>query len=147
MTFSDGLTLNRQQMKICGFGPITEQVEQIVFLCFHVLNFIHVLSWDHWMHYDWNYNTSNMVIFGPRYDFNLQIDLRVPPFVTVSFKGRVHCFSMQAVMNKCFLLNPKKVGADPVLSFSRKTHTLIPKNDVTEPKARLLEYPVKLLTG
>jgi len=26
----------------------------------------------------------------------------------------------------------------PVLSFSRKTHTLIPKNDVTEPKVRLL---------
>ncbi|CAK8673054.1 unnamed protein product [Clavelina lepadiformis] len=26
MTFSDGLTLNRQQMKICGFGPITDQV-------------------------------------------------------------------------------------------------------------------------
>ena len=26
MTFSDGLTLNRQQMKVCGFGPITEQV-------------------------------------------------------------------------------------------------------------------------
>jgi len=28
-----------------------------------------------------------------------------------------------------------------------KTHTLIPKNDVTEPKARLLEKAVKLLTS
>jgi len=24
------------------------------------------------------------------------------------FKGRVHCISMQVVMNKCFLLNPEK---------------------------------------
>jgi len=23
-------------------------------------------------------------------------------------KGRVHCFLMQVVMNKCFLLNPEK---------------------------------------
>jgi len=28
--------------------------------------------------------------------------------VMYSFKGRVHCFSMQFVMNKCFLLNPEK---------------------------------------
>lgn len=26
MTFSDGLTLSRMQMKMCGFGPMTEQV-------------------------------------------------------------------------------------------------------------------------
>ncbi|XP_018668686.2 nuclear receptor isoform X1 [Ciona intestinalis] len=26
MTFSDGLTLTRKQMRVCGFGPITEQV-------------------------------------------------------------------------------------------------------------------------
>jgi len=25
-----------------------------------------------------------------------------------SFKGRAQCFSMQVVMNKCFLLNPEK---------------------------------------
>jgi len=46
----------------------------------------------------------------------------------------------------CFLLNPeKKFGADPSFRFRekrKKTHTLIPKNDVTEPKARL-----QLLTG
>jgi len=39
-------------------------------------------------------------------------------------------------MNKCF----KKFGADPTCRFRekrRKTHTLIPKNDVTEPKPRL----------
>jgi len=48
-----------------------------------------------------------------------------------------------------FLLNPgKKILRRTVLSFSRKTHTLIPKYDVTEPKARLLYLPVKkLLTG
>jgi len=44
-----------------------------------------------------------------------------------------------AGMNKYFLLNPeKKNWCRSVLLFSRKnakTHTLIPKNDVTEPKA------------
>jgi len=44
-------------------------------------------------------------------------------------------------MNKCFLLNPeKKIGADPscLLREKSKNAPLIPKNDVTEPKARLL---------
>jgi len=57
------------------------------------------------------------------------------------FKGRKHCFSIQVVMNKCFLLNPEKNWHRSVLSISRKvqkSHTLIPKNDVTEPKAKLL---------
>jgi len=55
-------------------------------------------------------------------------------------KGRVHCFSMRVVMNKYFLLNPKKHGADPYcrLREKRKTHSLIQKNDITGPKARLL---------
>jgi len=42
------------------------------------------------------------------------------------------------VRNKCFLQNLKIKWRRSILSFSRKTHTLIPKNDVTEPKARLL---------
>jgi len=55
---------------------------------------------------------------------------------------------MQIVINKCFLLNlDKKIWRKSVLSFSRKTQKtqknaknapLIPKNDVTEPKARIL---------
>jgi len=50
---------------------------------------------------------------------------------------------MQVVINKCFFLNPeKKFGADPslivVFEKKAKTRTLIPKNGVTEPKARLL---------
>jgi len=45
---------------------------------------------------------------------------------------------MQVVMNKCFLLIPEKNWRRSVLSFSRKRHTLIPKNDVTELKAMLL---------
>jgi len=50
---------------------------------------------------------------------------------------------MQVVINKCFLLNPakKKLAQIRFLSFSRKTQkhkNLISKNDVTEPKARLL---------
>jgi len=42
---------------------------------------------------------------------------------------------------KCFLLNPEKKLAQirfAVFEKNVKTHTLIPKNDVTEPKARLL---------
>jgi len=45
---------------------------------------------------------------------------------------------MEIVINKRFLLNIEKNGGRSVLSFSRKKHILIPKNDVTEPKARLL---------
>jgi len=44
---------------------------------------------------------------------------------------------MQVVMNKCFLLNSEKKWHKSVLSFE-KNAPLIPKNDVTEPKARLL---------
>jgi len=51
-------------------------------------------------------------------------------------KGRVHCFSMQVVINKCFPLNLEKNGADP--SYTQKTHPLISKNGVTEPKVKLL---------
>jgi len=46
-------------------------------------------------------------------------------------------------MNKWFLLNPaKKIGADSYCHFGekRKNAPIIPKNDVTEPKARLLGY-------
>jgi len=60
----------------------------------------------------------------------------------IIFKGRVHCFSMQVGMNKCFLLNPEKNWRRFVLTFSRKTQkthsTLIPKSNVTELKTRLL---------
>jgi len=59
------------------------------------------------------------------------------------FKGRVHCFSMQVVTNKCFLLSPEKNWRRSVLSFSRKTQKkahLIPKNDVTELKIKSLGY-------
>jgi len=48
---------------------------------------------------------------------------------------------MQVVMNKCFLLNPEKKLVQIHLIVPKKTqkpNTLIPKNGVTEPKARLL---------
>jgi len=48
---------------------------------------------------------------------------------------------MQVVINKCFILNPEKNLAlirFVVFKKNAKTHTLIPKNDVTEPKASLL---------
>jgi len=55
-----------------------------------------------------------------------------------SLQGRVHCFSMQVVMNKWFLLNPeKKFSVNPSFVFE-KNAPLISKNDVTEPKAMLL---------
>jgi len=60
---------------------------------------------------------------------------------SIQRKGRVHCFSMQVVINKCFLLNPeKRHWRKSIMSFSRKTQngTLYSKNGVTEPKARLL---------
>jgi len=44
--------------------------------------------------------------------------------ITVILKGRAHCFSMQVVMNKCFL-NPKnKFGADPSCRFRDKPKKL-----------------------
>jgi len=45
---------------------------------------------------------------------------------------------MQVVMNKSFLLNPEKKLAQIRLFVFEKNASSIPKNDVTEPKARLL---------
>jgi len=68
--------------------------------------------------------------------FNNATNYLVSTLFLYRFKGRVECFSMQFVMNKCFFLNPekkkKKNWRRSVFSFSRKTHTWIPKNDVTE---------------
>jgi len=50
---------------------------------------------------------------------------------------------MQIVMNKCFLLIPEKNLAQirlVVFKKSAKNAPLIPKNDVTVPKARRLGY-------
>jgi len=58
-----------------------------------------------------------------------------------NLKGWVQCFSMQVVMNKCFYLNLKKNLVQIHLVVPRnmqKMHTLILKNDITEPKTRLL---------
>jgi len=46
-------------------------------------------------------------------------------FATILLKGRVHCFSMQVVINKCFLLNPeKKLAQIRLIVFEKnaKTH-------------------------
>jgi len=53
-------------------------------------------------------------------------------------KDREHCFSMQVVMNKYILQNPEKKLAQIRLVVFEKNAPLIPKNDVTEPKARQL---------
>jgi len=44
---------------------------------------------------------------------------------------------MQVVMNKCFLLNLENIGENPSCRFQEnaKIALLIPKNDVSEPKA------------
>jgi len=55
---------------------------------------------------------------------------------------------MQVVMNKRFSQTLKKNLAQiRLLVFEKnaKTHTLFPKNDVTETKARLFQLPVKKL--
>jgi len=51
-------------------------------------------------------------------------------------------YRLLVVMNKCFLLNPEKNLAQIRLVVLSKKAPLIPKNDVTEPKARLL-YQLK----
>jgi len=47
----------------------------------------------------------------------------------LGLKGQVHCFSIKVVMNKTVFV---------VFEKNAKIAPLIPKNDVTEPKARLL---------
>jgi len=39
---------------------------------------------------------------------------------SIHIKARVHCFSMQVVMNKCLLNPEKKIWRKSVLSFSKK---------------------------
>jgi len=49
--------------------------------------------------------------------------------------------SIQVVINKCFHLNPEKILSQirlVVFEETAKMYTLFPKNDVSEPKARLL---------
>jgi len=58
--------------------------------------------------------------------------------VLINLKDRVHCFSMQVVLNKCFLLNPEKNLAQIRFVVFEINAPLIPKNDVTESKARRL---------
>jgi len=63
------------------------------------------------------------------------------------FKGRVHCFSMQVVMIKCFLLNPEKNLVQIqffVFEKNAKIAPLIPKNDVLEPNAPFPPKPCTL---
>jgi len=60
----------------------------------------------------------------------------LPEWAYSDLTGRVHCFSMQVVINKCFFLNPEKILVHIRLVVFEKNATLIPKSDVTEPKAR-----------
>jgi len=51
------------------------------------------------------------------------------------FKGQVQCYSMQVVMNKCFLL----VGFEKNTEIDFNSDALkFRKNNGTDPKARLL---------
>jgi len=77
--------------------------------------------------------------------FQLNFRLCFHCYVINSLKGRVQCFSMQVVINKCFFLNPEKKLAQIRLVVFEKNAKIaqlqripIPKNDVTEPKTRLL---------
>jgi len=54
-------------------------------------------------------------------NLDINVDWIVKKFSIKSFKGRVQCFSMQVVINKCFLPNPeKKIGTDPSCCFREK---------------------------
>jgi len=54
--------------------------------------------------------------------FRESVQIPAKAKVWTCFKGRVHCFSMQVVMNKCFLQNPEKnFGADPYCRFREKS--------------------------
>jgi len=56
-----------------------------------------------------------------------------------SIKDQVRCFSMEVLINKRYLLNREKNCLNPENSLERKRNApLIPKNDVTKSKARLL---------
>jgi len=64
------------------------------------------------------------------------------------FKGRVHCFSMQAVMNKCFLLNPEKeFGADLNCRFREKNAQNAPLIPKMTSQSRKLEGWATLITS
>jgi len=64
--------------------------------------------------------------------------------ITIShFKSWLQCFSMQAVLNKCFVLNPEKIVADLSYYFREKANMTLfnsEKNDVTKTKATKLGY-------
>jgi len=62
-----------------------------------------------------NHATSNPAISMNR---NKTVTFSLAVFLLI--KSRVHCFSMQVVKNKCFLLNPKNIGADPSCRFREK---------------------------
>jgi len=62
-------------------------------------------------------------------------------WIVVDLKAGCSAFQCRLVINKCFLLNTEKKLAlirPVVFEKNAKTHTLITKNDVTEPKVRLL---------
>jgi len=78
------------------------------------------------------------------YDIGRFLIQIVLSYVTL-LKDRVHCFSMQVVMNKCFLLNPKKNFPQIrlvvfVFEKNAKNAPVIQKNDVTVSKSRRLAY-------
>jgi len=68
---------------------------------------------------------------------NLTFIVNVAGACRFELKGGAHCFSMQVIINKCFLLNlEKKIVTDPSCRF-REKRTFNSANNVTEPKARL----------
>jgi len=65
----------------------------------------------------WFLVTHEPFIFCLFYDSVSFSTMKLP----AELKGRVHCFSLQIVMNKWFLLNrEKKIGTDPSCRFREK---------------------------
>jgi len=47
--------------------------------------------------------------------------IRLAASTATSLKGRMQCFTMQVIMDNCFVLNPAKKFAQICLVISRKT--------------------------
>jgi len=94
------------------------------------------------------HDAKNQYVFRANSKVIFETQIRKMNFIFLSrdvfVKGPVHCFSQQVVMNKYFLVNPEKqIGSVLSCRFREKRknrklcRTPVPKNDVTEPKARL----------
>jgi len=89
-----------------------------------------------------NNNCPIYVSYSSLVDIFITTNMQDTFTASLKVKGRVHCFSMQVVINKCFLQNPEKINLAQIrlVVFEKyaKNAPLISTNDAIKPKARLL---------